>query len=335
MRWSPRTETGHTRDGSGRFTGTAKPIPPEPQEAAGDAQEAKPDAEPEDGEKAAPEPAEAAGAAPESDDEGAEAEPKRSRAQERIRELVEERNAERDARARLEARLQALEQRDQPTQATQPRQDRLVQAEAEPPKADDFDDYNDYVAALTEFKSDQKVRAFAHDMQAKQFAKEYKESVETAEKQFAAAMEEAGGKAFAESLPDRLRYLEPSFVLPQGTEIKPVNVLSDEIVRSGKRAPALITYLRDHEDVHRRLLSASSQSEYDRLMGRIEADIERVTAGKSRNEPPPFTPTAKPPVKPVTGSPPSAGDDDPSDDDDDDTWYAKRRAMDKRKQARS
>jgi hypothetical protein len=85
------------------------------------------------------------------------------------------------------------------------------------------------------------------------------------------------------------------------------NWIADELVFSSENAPALMLHLSEHPDELQRIATLSSPRAVTREMAKLAARLEAASAGVSSK---PEPSKAKPPVRPVTGSPHAA---DPTD----------------------
>ena len=99
--------------------------------------------------------------------------------------------------------------------------------------------------------------------------------------------------------------LVPSFnVDPR--EVGSVNVMADEILVS-EQGPLMVAHFADHPEDFQRIASLQTPGAISRAVAKLEARLEAATTGTS---PEPIPSKAKPPVRPVTGSP-RAVDPDP------------------------
>ena len=112
----------------------------------------------------------------------------------------------------------------------------------------------------------------------------------------------------------RLLNLQPTFTLPPGKTPGPQNDLAEEIV-SSDMAPALLVYLTEHENEVRRILALPNAREIARAVAKLEDRLDGTATPV-----PPHTmqegsvkqitySQAKPPVRPVTGTPAAAEED--------------------------
>jgi len=288
----------------------AKPIPDKPKE------EAKPVEEPE------PEKAARGTDAREGDEDEEEDDtdlPLTENARKRIEKATKKEAAAkrelREAQIRHErelsetrSRLEMLERsRTEPQPKEQPR---AAQPTRTKPEAADFESYDGYVDALTDWKIEQR--------EAKAAERNYERAVVTgvtqAEHQFATHVKEAfQGVDLKERLSPDVLYMVPSYRLTPDQRWGPDNVIADEFLRAGKLGPRLMEYLSDNPTELQRLRKLRSSEDVQIEMRVIARTIGPAGDATPGNPPAaqgsgskPELSKAKPLVPPVTGSPHTA-----------------------------
>jgi hypothetical protein len=113
------------------------------------------------------------------------------------------------------------------------------------------------------------------------------------------------------------------------------NVIAETAFRAGDTAPALLRYFAEHDDEVDRL-SELSPDAYLRAVGRIEAKLESTEGAAPTERPAPKVEvsSAKPPVRPVTGSANAVPADDLGDDSSLDDHIRVMNRLEKRTSAR-
>lgn len=255
------------------------------------------------------------------DEEISAADPKKRKelASERIREATK-----RAAEAAREAK-QLREENERLRRESRPQerpeaQDRPQERQAEPvkgkPKAEDFESYEDFVEALTEFKADEKISRVEQE-RAQRAAQEAR--TRQAREKWGSFRERVSGvpktdpshKAkfteFMEGIHPDVADLEPtSELLERDSRARPgpANVVADYLF-SSEKAPSLMLHLSENPDVFQRLATLQAPPQMILLeMAKLEASLGGATSGTS--SPRPEVSKAKPPVRPVTGSPHTA-----------------------------
>lgn len=290
--------------------------------------------------------AKAKAAPAEADDEGEdegdvlESSPRaRARVEQATRKAAEaRREVERErARAdRLEQRLAALER--ERTQAAPPRHAAPPAQEDHEPQEGDFETYPEFVKASARWAARQERKAAEVDQirraQATQRAQRIGGHVDAFKDRVAKAAE--ADESFMERTAPLARAMQPSFTLPQGRPPGPIHVLTDEIITSPS-APALMEHFSAHPEEFRSIATLRNPREIARAVAKIEARLEGATAGTtSSDERPGSSPEiskARPPARPVAGSPRIANA-EPGDDSSLDEHIAFYDARDKEKRRR-
>ncbi len=120
--------------------------------------------------------------------------------------------------------------------------------------------------------------------------------------------------------------LTPSFMLPAGGRVGGDNIVADEIVRS-QHGPGLMAHFTANPTDLQRIASLRTPREIAREMAKLEARLDAATTGDSAKA---ESSKAKPPVRPVTGSPQDADPTEPTDDLPFDEWVRRANAKDRR-----
>lgn len=226
-----------------------------------------------------------------------------------------EAEAETTRLAAVRAEIAQLEaQRQQQTQPPVPRQ----APQGDPaPKLEDFKNQPDpwaaHVSASARWEARQEFgrqqQAFAQSQARNTVAQQ----IATAEKSFIDRVaEKAPGKTtkerfdgFFAKLDPALKDLRPTHYLAQNEPIKAENVMADEVIHSSDPS-GLLLFLNDHPDDHQRLLTLQPR-DLVREIGKITARLEAASTGPAPKSL--IVSAAKPPLKPVGGSPVVSDDD--------------------------
>jgi hypothetical protein len=248
--------------------------------------------------------------------------------------VMEARRAQREAedRARaLEERLARLEARvapDDPKGGDAPKkavtgQDGSAKGNGKP-SPDQFDTYEDYIEAFTDWKAERILERQAErtrmESEAEAFARRQQEKVDAFNSRVKKAKE--ADPEVIDRIDPRLLQLQPTFTLPPGSQVTAANDIAQAIIESDHSA-ALLLYLSEHEEVMGELLRLPDSYAVTRAVGRLEA--------KLADAPPPApkgVSKAPPPVRPVSSTP-NPGDPDILGEMDFDTFY--RRAAARRR----
>ena len=273
----------------------------EPQETEAEPKET--DAEPQEPEKEPSKPA----AKPEEDDDPLKGLDPKGRAAVRVtRALADKRIAEAET-ARLRAEMALLRQGAQPQAQPQPRQ---AAPQGGKPNPADFELYEDYVEALTDWKTDEKLRhrdfqAAQHAQAQQQVMAQHVTAVTFAQR--IAEAEKADPEIMSRVDP-KLMEVRPVTALDPDEPASPANVLAEEVLRSDM-APQLLEHFSSNPKDWQRIASAAMSAGdvrawpriVSRAIARLEGQLASATAGKP--QPRPAMSKAKPPVSPVTGAP--------------------------------
>ncbi len=253
-------------------------------------------------------------------------------AQARIQELARARADERRRNDELAARLERLEQdrerlaRGEPIT---PREQSQPQEAPGKPKSEDYDDWNEYVAALVDWTADQKLKAHQEQAQrqerAQAHAREVVQRVETFNQRVAQAA--VANPEFLSKADSRLLELTPSFLLAPNQPPGPDNCLADELTTSD-RGPEMMIYLSEHPDEVVKLLKSPTARSLTRAFAALESQL---SGNGTAPEPKPKAlevSKAPPPVRPVQAS--AHVGEDLDDDTDLDTWITVQNARERK-----
>ena len=238
---------------------------------------------------------------------------KPSRAKVRIEELARQRAEERRAREAAEQKAQALEERlarlearltgDGPKPSDAPQKSVTGQQGAQggngKPSPDQFDTYEEFVEALTDWKADQvlerETRRVREQDEVSQYVKKLEDKAQGFQKRVAAAKESDEG--ILERIDPRFFELQPTFMLPPGTNRGPANDVAQAIVES-EHGVGMMVYLTEHPEEMERILKLPDAYAVTMAMGRLESRVAEM--------PPPAVKgvsKAPPPLRPVSPSP--------------------------------
>ena len=282
----------------------------------------------------APEPADA-------DDETDEApDDKRSRARQRVEEATRkaaEARRERDAAARErdEARAE-LDRERRARQAPQPAPEPRRQAEPEQdgppePKAEDFEDFNQYQQALIDHRVERKLQAVQKETEDRQRAEKRAENVVSKVRSFQSKIQEAGGADFLAEISEEVQALRPTIALQPGERPTGGNFLADALLHQAEHAPALMRHLSDNPREFQRIAELGSPYQIALEVGRLTGLFEARGGATAGSPPPSGSPASKPvskappPVRPVTGAPSTAAGDYFREGEDFDSWNRRQR----------
>lgn len=255
---------------------------------------------------------------PEPDSEAAKvaAEKKAARhdSQARIAELAKER---RDAEARAERAERELAQERRTRTATPPSEERrqaqpertaeVAPAADEPaePRMEEFADIGSYTKALADHQWNKRERQVQEQQATRQrheaiqshvtsFVERLAGGVKVTDPEHAAKLAE-----FREGVAPELLELTPSFMVPPEQK-QPIHQLADEIMVS-PHSREVLQYLTENPEEFQRIAALRTIRDVSRAMAIVERDAqEAATAGASTEREPS---KAKPPARPVAGSP--------------------------------
>lgn len=271
-------------------------------------------------EEEAPEAKEPEKEAPEDEEEPHKGNPRRD-AKARIQQLARERAEERSKRVELEARLARLEAEKAAPAPKAPERTAAPEPGGKP-QVDQYETYEQYVEALTDWKMEDRVQRMTKEAQERQRSEAVTKTVVQKVDKFNEQVKAAPD--LMERVDPRLLDLTPSFLLSPDQTPGPQNDLAEEIVSSESSA-ALLVYLSEHEEEVRRILALPNAREIGRAVARLENRLAQAPI-------PPHTmqegsvkqitySQAKPPVQPLKTSA-SVAEDDVDDDTPFDKHYA-------------
>jgi hypothetical protein len=230
-------------------------------------------------------------------------------------EAKRERDAERARAERLERELAAerAARPAPPKPAAEPEKARP--AEDIKPKADDFEDYEQFLDARDAYNR----RQWERETEARAQVSARQRSVDSTVFSFNERL--AGVKAdnpefaakfheFMGGVSPEVRDLQPSFMRAEGQRPDASHVIADEIIRS-EHAPALMLHFTEHPEDLQRVKALRTPDDVKVEVRLIARGLEAATTVATSTEP--EVSKAKPPVRPVTGSPHTA-DSEPDDD---------------------
>jgi hypothetical protein len=216
-------------------------------------------------------------------------------------EAKREAQRERAERERLAAEVESLRAGAKPAEAP-----KAPPGDDPEPQEGDFTEYRDYVkaAARWEYKQAQKEAAKEAREQS------YNASITAAQESFIERMDkaEADDPTFNEKVRDvALSLGRPSFHRAPGEKLTQNHVIMDELINS-EIAPSLMLHFVEHPDELQRIRALRTPNDVQFAMARLEGRLEA-----KRQDAVPQAPAlravpsqAKPPVRPVAGSPHSA-----------------------------
>jgi len=220
-----------------------------------------------------------------------EAEAKREAA--KAREEAKAAQAERDA---IKRELEAARKAPEPQETAKPVRSQFTSDE-------------DFVEALTDWKTDQKFKAHEEKLQTETKVKEYAGTIDRILGEAVSARKEyqKTDPDFMDRVSDEVKELalKPSFARDLHEQLTVDHVIADEIIHSGKHGPLLMLRLSDQPDELQRIRALRTPQEVQvemRLLARsLNGAAPTATAPKEVSK-------ALPPVRPVAGVPPSVVD---------------------------
>lgn len=227
------------------------------------------------------------------------------------RQAAEQRSQE---NAQLKARLERLERGERPEQRQEATQEQHPLAPKAEPEEGDYQSYSDWVRAhhkwtVEDYGRQQTIQAHAHA-----HASVQRQQLDGFVGGFAKAMQDAtdSDPEFLDRVDTVLHGIgHPTRLLAQGSRPGPSNWIADEIMSRPQDAKALIEALADDDDEFQRLSTLSSPREITRALERIAVRLDNAAtsgaSGKGRE-----VSKARPPFRPVNGSPHIAEPDESS-----------------------
>jgi hypothetical protein len=196
----------------------------------------------------------------------------RSKAEKRIGKAVKRQREAEERAARLEGRLEEIEKQ---------REEKELPGTPPKPKEEDFDNYDDYILALTDWRTDQKKA----------------EWIEEAEKRILEREEGTSQESFNEKMREASERYD-NFDDVVSDPAAPINTLMADIIRSSDMPGDVAYYLCTHRQEATAIYHMRDAGKIGRELGKIEAKILAAQGEK----PKPPTPNPAPSVGPVGGS---------------------------------
>jgi hypothetical protein len=226
------------------------------------------------------------------------------------REAREEAARERQERERLAAEVASLRAGTaaRPTPAAEQREERpavpAAETAKEAPKEEDFDSYQEWLRATVRHEARQENARLQQEQRQTEMQAARHHKINKATETFFGRVNTASedDPSFMDRTAKFAESLTPSFNVPPGQPIGPRNMIADEIILS-EQGPALMRYLADHPDDYQRIATLKSPPQVVREMAKLEA---RLDAAPTATAPRPSVSSARPPVRPVAGAPPTA-----------------------------
>lgn len=172
------------------------------------------------------------------------------------------------------------------------------------PEEGDFENYADFVEARAAYAAQQVFEKRQAELSRHQEAQTYQRGIHEAVQTFKTRTDEflKADPTFKERTAALAAELQPSFTLAQGQRLGPINVIADEII-SSEQAPALMLHFTEHPDDLQRLQGLGTPFDIQREMAKLEGRLSAATVSAPAR---PEVSRAKPPVRPVNGSPHTA-----------------------------
>jgi hypothetical protein len=170
-----------------------------------------------------------------------------------------------------------------------------------------FTSDEDFVEALTDWKTDQKFKAHEEKLQTETKVKEYAGTIDRILGEAVSARKEyqKTDPDFMDRVSDEVKELalKPSFARDLHEQLEAKHVIADEIIQAKKHGPLLMLYLSDHPDYLRGLQEMRTPQEIQVEMRVLAKSLSgaATTASVPKGE----VSKALPPVRPVTGAPPN------------------------------
>ena len=175
------------------------------------------------------------------------------------------------------------------------------------PTSEQYDTYEAYLDARDEWNDRQRE---TRDAERERFTAR-DQGIKTAVQTFQGLMQKTAeaDATFKERTADLATSLQPSFTLAQGQSVGPLNVAADEII-SSEQAPALMLHFAEHPEDLQRLGALRTPLDVQMAIAKLEG---RLGAASTASAPRAEVSKARPPIRPVIGSP-YAADAAPGDD---------------------
>lgn len=243
----------------------------------------------------------------------------REQIKEKARALAEHKRelaAERSERQKLAARLAELEAPKREPVKAEPAKAEPIKSEGAP-KQSDYEDYGDFVIAAAKWAAEDTHKARDKDRSERERTAKIDKDIHEWKSGFSTRIQERvkAEPDFLSKLSEDVRALKPIYNAIRDNEpVTALNYVADRLI-SSKQAPELALYLSTHDGELERLAALRTTEDVLYEMAKIEARLDSPSAAASTGSSiPSGSSKAKPPVKPVTGSPNIGSDDDLSDD---------------------
>jgi hypothetical protein len=226
----------------------------------------------------------------------------RARVQEATRKLAEER----DRNRALEERLARLE-RAQGVSG----EPAVPEPAPEKPVPQGFATYEEYVEALTDWKTDEKIKVLTEKAQKRAAIDEQAASAVEKVTRFNERITEAtqADPQLLERVDPEILEMRPTFLLPPNVPPQADNDIAQALFVS-KHSPALMMHLSQNPSELRELRSLPDTAAVMLAMGALEARVTgQPTPAPGPTPVPAPVSQAKPPVRPIAPSPPRAEED--------------------------
>lgn len=254
------------------------------------------------------------------DDESAKGKPGdlREQIKERSRDLAEHKRelaAERSERQKLAARLAELEA---PKRTAEPVRAAPAAPAAGKPKASDFENYEDFIEAMADHKAEEKFAAREKSGQERERTAKIDKDIHEWKSGFSNRIQERvkAEPDYLSKLSEEVKALKPIYnAIRDGEPVTASNYVADRLI-SSKRAPDLAMYFSVNKGELERLATLRTTEDVLYEMAKIEATLpdSNSAVASTGSGSTSWSSKAKPPVKPVTGSPSIGSDDDLTDD---------------------
>lgn len=246
--------------------------------------------------------------------------------------ISKQREAERKA-ADLERRLQEVEARTAPPKAETAKPaaaeyERFL-AMPDAPREEDFDSYTKFTAAMGLFVADKRLEERETQSRQTAEAQRREQAIAAVNDRYIAQIDEAttADPEFLNTLHEDVLAIPTYDALREGERPTGLHVVGEEIRRSAAVVPVLRYFSQHPEQIQR--LAALPPREITRQLAILES---RLAAAPTASAPVASVRSqAKPPVRPVTGSPSVALDDDGSEDESVDAHIRRENAREQKR----
>ena len=191
----------------------------------------------------------------------------------------------------LEERLAAIEEKVAP-----PKAETRANGDTRP-KVDDFDDYESYLDARDEFNRAELRRELQEEQRQRSQADDTDRALMAQIDKFRQSTQD-----HLERFSEDVLSLKTEFQLQEGERPTAENWIANELFSSPETAPSLMLHFTEHPDDLQRIAALTTPRAVSREMAKLEARLEAVTAAPSSSERDEVS-KAKPPVRPVAGTP--------------------------------